>query len=170
MSRLLCRGSRSAASGGAQGICYAADEGVGGNAYRDFSPLSCAARRAARTERAGLFRKWARGGHDGLTDRTCIAPILRLWVENIEGLWQDFGASVRKACPMLRSCMDFLCGNEPLAFESDFGLQESVGRLAAEVKPPLLDFRPLVSLKATDRWKSGGRTRVTLVRKAARAQ
>lgn len=50
---------------------------------------------------------------------------------------------------MLRSWMDFLCGDEQLAFESDFGLQESVGRLAAEVKPPLGDFRPLVSLKAT---------------------
>jgi hypothetical protein len=50
---------------------------------------------------------------------------------------------------MRRSFIDFLCGNEPMAFESDFGLDESVRRLAAEVKPPLLEFRPLVSLKAT---------------------
>jgi hypothetical protein len=50
---------------------------------------------------------------------------------------------------MPRSFIDFLCGNEPLAFESVFGLHESVRRLTAEVKPPLLEFRPLALLKAT---------------------
>jgi len=50
---------------------------------------------------------------------------------------------------MLRSLIDFVCGNEPLAFESDFSLPESVRRLTAEVKPPLLGFRPLVSLTAS---------------------
>jgi len=50
---------------------------------------------------------------------------------------------------MLRSFTDFVCGNEPLAFESDFGLQESLRRLAAEIKPPLLDRRPLISGKAS---------------------
>lgn len=50
---------------------------------------------------------------------------------------------------MLRSFMDRLCGNEPLAFESKFSVPESERRLTAEAKPPLLDFRPLVSLTAT---------------------
>ena len=50
---------------------------------------------------------------------------------------------------MARSFFDFLCGNEPMAFESDFGLQESVRRLTSEVKPPLLGFRPLLSLRTT---------------------
>jgi hypothetical protein len=57
--------------------------------------------------------------------------------------------SVRKAYPMLRSFIDFVCGNEPMAFESDFSLPESVHRLTAEVKPPLLNFQPFVSLKTT---------------------
>jgi hypothetical protein len=46
---------------------------------------------------------------------------------------------------MLRSLTDLVCGNETLAFESDFGLQESVRRLAAEIRPPLMDLRPVVS-------------------------
>jgi hypothetical protein len=50
---------------------------------------------------------------------------------------------------MARSFFDFLCGNEPMAFESDFGLHESVRRLTAEVKPPLLEYRPLVALRTT---------------------
>jgi hypothetical protein len=50
---------------------------------------------------------------------------------------------------MARSFIDFLLGIEQMAFESDFGLHESVRRLAAEVKRPLLGYRPLVSLKTT---------------------
>jgi hypothetical protein len=50
---------------------------------------------------------------------------------------------------MLRSFIDFVCANEPLAFESDFGLDESLRRLTAQIKPPLLEFRPLISLRAT---------------------
>jgi hypothetical protein len=49
---------------------------------------------------------------------------------------------------MLRSFVDLVCGNEPLAFESEFGVHESVRRLTAEIKPPLLEFRPLVSLRS----------------------
>jgi hypothetical protein len=48
----------------------------------------------------------------------------------------------RSSSSMQRSFIDLLCGNEPLAFESDFGLDASVFRLAAEVvKPPLLGWR-----------------------------
>jgi hypothetical protein len=50
---------------------------------------------------------------------------------------------------MRRSFFDLLCGNEPLAFESDFGLYESVRRLGVEVKSPLLGWRPLVSFRTT---------------------
>jgi hypothetical protein len=50
---------------------------------------------------------------------------------------------------MLGSMIDFLCGFESLAFESDFGVDESVRRLAAEVEPPLVGYRPLVSRRAT---------------------
>src|SRR5262249_16740539 len=39
---------------------------------------------------------------------------------------------------MLRSFMDRLLGNEPLAFESKFSLSESVHRVAAKIKPPRL--------------------------------
>jgi hypothetical protein len=48
----------------------------------------------------------------------------------------------RSSSSMQRSFIDLFCGNEPLAFESDFGLDESVFRLAAEVvKPPLQGWR-----------------------------
>jgi len=50
---------------------------------------------------------------------------------------------------MLEALIDFICGCEDVAFESDFGLDESVRRLAAEVNPPLAGFRPLVSGRAT---------------------
>ena len=50
---------------------------------------------------------------------------------------------------MLRSFTDFVCGNEWLAFESDFSLQESVRRLAAEIKPSLMDLRPVFSSKVS---------------------
>ena len=50
---------------------------------------------------------------------------------------------------MFETLIDFLCGFERLAFESDFGLNESMGRLAVEVKPALLEFQPLASLKNT---------------------
>jgi len=56
---------------------------------------------------------------------------------------------VRWASPMLRSFTDFVCGNESLAFESDFSLHESMRRLAAEMKPPLFDLRPVISLRTS---------------------
>jgi hypothetical protein len=46
---------------------------------------------------------------------------------------------------MLEKLSDFLCGSEWLAFESDFGLDETVRRLAAETKRPLEGFQPLWS-------------------------
>jgi hypothetical protein len=46
---------------------------------------------------------------------------------------------------MLERLIDFVCVYEDVAFESDFDLDTSVRRLAAEVKPPLGGFRPLVS-------------------------
>jgi hypothetical protein len=49
---------------------------------------------------------------------------------------------------MLRPFIDVLRGNEPLGFESDFDLHESVRRLASEVKSPLLEMRPIVSFRA----------------------
>jgi hypothetical protein len=48
---------------------------------------------------------------------------------------------------MLERLIDFVCGNENVAFESEFDLETSVRRLAAEVKPPLAGFRPFVSGK-----------------------
>jgi hypothetical protein len=48
---------------------------------------------------------------------------------------------------MARSFIDFLFGTELMAFESDFGLQETMRRLTTEVKSPLLEYKPLVSLK-----------------------
>jgi hypothetical protein len=50
---------------------------------------------------------------------------------------------------MPRTFIEILCGTEPLAFVSDFGLYDSVRRLAAEVKPPLIGLQPVVSFKTT---------------------
>src|SRR5262249_40877880 len=49
---------------------------------------------------------------------------------------------------MLRSFTDLIFGNEALAFESDFGLDESVRRLAAEIDPPFLGLRSVLSMRA----------------------
>ncbi|MGJ4929050.1 hypothetical protein ACQR1I_04865 [Bradyrhizobium sp. HKCCYLS2038] len=38
---------------------------------------------------------------------------------------------------------------EPIAFENDFGIDESVRRLASRIKPDLLGLTPLVSMKLT---------------------
>ena len=46
---------------------------------------------------------------------------------------------------MLERLIDFVCGYEDVAFESDFDLDASIRRLSAEVKQPLGGFRPLVS-------------------------
>jgi hypothetical protein len=46
---------------------------------------------------------------------------------------------------MLERLIDFVCGYEDVAFESDFDLDASIRRLSAEVKQPLGDFRPLIS-------------------------
>jgi hypothetical protein len=51
---------------------------------------------------------------------------------------------------MLERLIDFVCGYENVAFQSDFDLDTSIRRLSAEVKPPLGGFRPLAP----------GRTRV----------
>jgi hypothetical protein len=48
---------------------------------------------------------------------------------------------------MFERLIDFVCGCEDIAFESEFDVDTSVRRLAAEVKPPLAGFRPLVSGK-----------------------
>jgi hypothetical protein len=46
---------------------------------------------------------------------------------------------------MLEKIVDFVCGYEEIAFESEFDLDTSVRRLAAEVNPPLGGLRPLVT-------------------------
>jgi hypothetical protein len=46
---------------------------------------------------------------------------------------------------MLERLIDFVCGYENVAFQSDFDLDTSVRRLSAEVEPPLGGFPPLVS-------------------------
>jgi hypothetical protein len=46
---------------------------------------------------------------------------------------------------MLEKIVDFVCGYEEIAFESEFDLDMSVRRLAAEVNPPLGGLRPLVT-------------------------
>jgi hypothetical protein len=46
---------------------------------------------------------------------------------------------------MLEKIVDFVCGYEDVAFESEFDLGSSIRRLAAEINPPLGGFRPLVS-------------------------
>ncbi len=46
---------------------------------------------------------------------------------------------------MLERLVDFVCGYEDVAFQSDFDLDTSIRRLSAEVTPPLGGFRPLVS-------------------------
>jgi hypothetical protein len=46
---------------------------------------------------------------------------------------------------MLEKIIDFVCGYEDVAFESEFDLDTSIRRLAAEINPPLGGFRPLVS-------------------------
>jgi hypothetical protein len=46
---------------------------------------------------------------------------------------------------MLEKLIDFVCGYENIAFESEFDLDTSVRRLAGEIKPHLGGFRPLVS-------------------------
>jgi hypothetical protein len=51
--------------------------------------------------------------------------------------------------PMLETVIDFICGFENVAFESDFDLDETISRLSAAIRPPLGGFRPLVSLKGT---------------------
>jgi hypothetical protein len=46
---------------------------------------------------------------------------------------------------MLEGLIDFVCGYEDVAFESDFDLDTSIRRLSAEVNQPPGGFRPLVS-------------------------
>jgi len=48
---------------------------------------------------------------------------------------------------MLERLVDFVCGYEDVAFQSDFDLDTSIRRLSAEVKPPLGGFRQLASGK-----------------------
>ena len=52
----------------------------------------------------------------------------------------------RVASQTFERVLDVLFGAEPLAFESDFGLDETVRRLSTEIKRPLANFRPLLSL------------------------
>jgi hypothetical protein len=49
---------------------------------------------------------------------------------------------------MLEKIIDFVCGYEDVAFESEFDLDTSIRRLAAEINLPLLGFQPLVSGRA----------------------
>jgi hypothetical protein len=46
---------------------------------------------------------------------------------------------------MLEKLSDFLCGAQQLAFESDFGLDETVKRLAAQTQGPFATFQALMS-------------------------
>jgi hypothetical protein len=46
---------------------------------------------------------------------------------------------------MLEKIVDFVCGYENVAFESEFDLDTSIRRLAAEIKRPLGGYRPLLS-------------------------
>jgi hypothetical protein len=48
---------------------------------------------------------------------------------------------------MLEKIIDLVCGYENVAFESEFDLDTSIRRLAAEINPPLGGFRPLVSAR-----------------------
>jgi hypothetical protein len=46
---------------------------------------------------------------------------------------------------MLERLIDFVCGYEDVAFQSDFDLDTSIRRLSAEVNAPLAGFQPLIS-------------------------
>ncbi|CCD86960.1 protein of unknown function [Bradyrhizobium sp. ORS 285] len=50
--------------------------------------------------------------------------------------------------PMMQTIFDRLCGNDALAFESEFSIEESMQRLTSfRVEPDLLGFAPLTAMK-----------------------